>query len=81
MFLSKHSFECFPLLWVEDSVDEGVETGINIAKEGCDTVDRLPGEVLWSYLILRASRMLRVKQGVQYIRKLAESNHYKGILI
>ena len=31
----------------------------------------LPGEVLRLYLILRASRMLQVKKGVQHTRTLA----------
>ena len=31
---SKDSFEGFSKLWVEDCVDNGVDTGVDVAKEG-----------------------------------------------
>ena len=36
MSQSKNSFECFPKLWIKDCVDDGVETRVNIPKEGGD---------------------------------------------
>ena len=36
MSQSKNSFECFPKLWVENCLDDGVETRVNIAQEGGD---------------------------------------------
>ena len=33
---SQHSFECLSELRVEDCVDDGVETGVDISKEGGD---------------------------------------------
>ena len=32
----QHSLECLPELRVEDCVDDGVETGVDISKEGGD---------------------------------------------
>ena len=31
---SKNSFKGFSKLWVEDCIDDGVNTGVNVAKEG-----------------------------------------------
>ena len=30
---SKNSFECFSELWVEDCVDDGIDTRVDVAKE------------------------------------------------
>ena len=32
----QHSLERLPELWVEDCVDDGVETGVDVPKEGGD---------------------------------------------
>ena len=58
MAKSTNSSESFPELWIEDSVDEWIDTGVDVSQHGCC----LKGQISW-----RCVERVFYTQGVQNI--------------
>ena len=74
---SKNSFKGFSKLWVEDCIDDGVNTGVNVAKEGSSLEGNVARGGVEVVLDTEASRMLQVKKGTQQTKKPAAKHYLK----